>query len=71
MERGPERKAWGMSNVVLLTLVGGGAFGNDQEWILSAMRRSLELAASSDLDVKIVSYGAPSAAVLGLVKDFA
>jgi len=28
---------------VLLTLLGGGAFGNEDEWILSAMRRGLEL----------------------------
>ena len=58
------------SNIVLLTLLGGGAFGNESEWILSAMRRSLELVSSSGLDVKIVSYGAPSPAVLGVAKDF-
>ena len=58
------------SNVVLLTLLGGGAFGNEGEWILSAMRRCLEMVSSSDLDVRIVSYGAPSPAVLGLAKEF-
>ena len=60
----------GASKVVLLTLLGGGAFGNEDEWILSAMRRGLELVSPSDVDVRIVSYGAPSPAVLGVAKDF-
>ena len=60
----------GASNVVLLTLVGGGAFGNDGGWILGAMRRGLDMVSLIDLDVRIVSYGAPSPAVLGLAKDF-
>jgi hypothetical protein len=45
---------------VFLTRVGGGAFGNDGQWILSAMRRALEVVQSSELDVRIVSYGAAS-----------
>jgi len=60
----------GASKVVLLTLLGGGAFGNEDEWILSAMRRGLELLSSFDIDVRIVSYGASSPAVLGVAKDF-
>ena len=32
----------GASNVVLLTQLGGGAFGNRDDWIYAAMRRSLE-----------------------------
>ena len=60
----------GASKIVLLTLLGGGAFGNEDEWILSAMHRGLELVSSSDIDVRIVSYGAPSPAVLGIAKDF-
>lgn len=45
------------SNVVFLTLLGGGAFGNDTAWILSALARSLDLIADVDFDVRIVSYG--------------
>lgn len=60
----------GASKVVLLTLLGGGAFGNEQEWILSASRRSLELVSLFDIDARIVSYGAPSPAVLAIAKDF-
>ncbi len=39
-----------------LTLLGGGAFGNDQEWIMDAIRRAVELYRRLDLDVKIVSF---------------
>jgi hypothetical protein len=61
----------GAPNVVLLTFLGGGAFGNDDEWILSAMRRGFELVLAFDLDTRIVCYGAPPRAVLTLVEDFA
>jgi hypothetical protein len=33
----------GASNVVLLTRLGGGAFGNDDRWIDAALRRALEM----------------------------
>jgi hypothetical protein len=45
----------GGSNVVLLTHLGGGAFGNDRQWIDDAIRRSLDLFARFDLDVRVVS----------------
>jgi hypothetical protein len=60
----------GASNVVLLTQLGGGAFGNHDDWIHSAMRRSLEKMRKFDLDVKLVSYGAPSRAIAQIAKDF-
>ncbi|MDX1926273.1 MAG: hypothetical protein SFV81_07140 [Pirellulaceae bacterium] len=41
---------------VYLTLLGGGAFGNDQDWILDAIRRAVKLYQQHDLDVKIVSF---------------
>lgn len=47
----------GDSNLVLLTRLGGGAFGNDPEWIDAAMRRALRLAAHLDLNVHIVCFG--------------
>src|SRR3954452_8232508 len=49
----------GASNVVLLTSLGGGAFGNEEAWIIGALRRALEMAAGFKLDVRLVSYGAP------------
>jgi hypothetical protein len=41
---------------VYLTLIGGGVFGNDPEWILDAIRRAAKLYRRFDLDVKIVSF---------------
>jgi hypothetical protein len=60
----------GVSNVVLLTELGGGAFGNDAAWIYAAMRRALEMVSGFDLDVKLVSYRTPSRAIMQMAKDF-
>ena len=60
----------GASNIVLLTLLGGGAFGNDEDWICAALRRALALTLHYDLDVRLVSYGVPSPATLSLVDEF-
>jgi hypothetical protein len=46
---------------VFLTQLGGGAFGNDDEWIAGAMSRALEQSRGSGLDVRLVSYGRPPA----------
>jgi hypothetical protein len=61
----------GVSNVVLLTSLGGGAFGNDESWIHAAMRRALDMMLGCDLDLRFVSYGAPSKALLQMAKNFA
>lgn len=45
----------GASKIVLLTRLGGGAFGNDGRWIDAAMLRALRLVADSDLDVRVVT----------------
>ena len=47
----------GASNKVLLTLVGGGAFGNARAWIIQAIKRALQVASASELQVIVVSYG--------------
>lgn len=60
----------GASNVVFLTLLGGGAFGNDVSWIYAAMRRALELLSSFDIDVRIVSYGTPAKEILAIAEEF-
>ena len=61
----------GASNVVLLTSLGGGAFGNDDSWIHAAMRGALEKMSETDLNVKLVSYGEPSKALRQMAKEFA
>lgn len=47
----------GGSNIVLLTRLGGGVFGNDDEWIDSAILRALRIVEHAGLDVRLVSYG--------------
>jgi hypothetical protein len=44
------------SNKLFLTLLGGGAFGNENQWIISSIQRTLDLYKHVDLDVLIVSY---------------
>lgn len=63
-------KQRGMSNVVLLTHLGGGAFGNDPDWIDAAIRRALSKSSRFDLDVKLVSFGEPAPGTLKLVDEF-
>jgi hypothetical protein len=60
----------GASNVVLLTSLGGRSFGNEETWIHAAMRRALKMMSETDLDVKLVSYGAPPKALLQMAEDF-
>lgn len=52
--------ARGGSRRVLLTRLGGGAFGNDEQWITSGILRALTLFRDHDLEVLMVSYGPPS-----------
>jgi hypothetical protein len=59
------------NNQLYLTLLGGGVFGNDFDWIMGAIRRSLELYSDSGLDVAIVSYGRSRPFVKALEREFA
>jgi hypothetical protein len=61
----------GASNIVLLTLLGGGAFGNERDWIVDAIGRSFGAVSSFDIDARIVSYGAPSREIIDLAEEFA
>lgn len=63
--------ARGASNRVLLTRLGGGAFGNEDTWIDAAMQRALRLAGDHDLDVAVVSYGPPAPELRELVRRYA
>jgi hypothetical protein len=46
-----------VSNIVLLTRVGGGAFGNADEWIDDAIVRALSIVEHAGLDIRLVSHG--------------
>ncbi|RYF55839.1 MAG: hypothetical protein EOO27_19985 [Comamonadaceae bacterium] len=60
----------GASNIVLLTLLGGGAFGNDAAWILAAMKRALGKISGFALDVRVVSYGTPPEGLRRLIAEW-
>ena len=58
------------NNRVFLTLLGGGAFGNQDDWITDGIRRALDLYKNWDLDIAIVSYGQSKKSVRQLVDQF-
>ena len=55
------------SNRLFLTLLGGGAFGNEPVWIIDAIKRALVLFKDVELDVAIVSYGSPNPDIQQLI----
>ncbi|GAA5022486.1 hypothetical protein GCM10011506_00840 [Marivirga lumbricoides] len=55
-------------NKVFLTLVGGGAFGNDLEWILDSLLLTIRKFKNVPLDVAIVSYGNSNSKVQELIE---
>lgn len=61
----------GTSKIVVLTLLGGGAFGNARDWIHDAIRRAMVRVANFELDVRIVSYGQPSSSLIALARELA
>jgi hypothetical protein len=55
---------------VLLTRLGGGAFGNDDAWIDDAMMRAVRVVEYADLDIRIVSYGSLHPSVRAIVDQW-
>jgi hypothetical protein len=53
-----------------LTLLGGGAFGNDPSWIFGALRYALETCASFPLDIAIVSFNRSDDRVQATVQEW-
>ena len=58
------------NNRVFLTLIGGGAFGNEPDWILKAIKHAFRIYEHWNLDVAIVSYGWPQPPVQKLAEQF-
>ncbi|MEP0266400.1 hypothetical protein [Dokdonia sp.] len=54
---------------VYLTLVGGGAFGNEMDWIIESLHKAILKFKHTPLDVRIVSYGSSKFAVQELIKE--
>jgi hypothetical protein len=55
------------NNRLFLTLLGGGAFGNEPAWIIGGIQRALALYKDVALEVAIVSYGSPNPHIQQLV----
>jgi hypothetical protein len=55
--------------VVYLTLLGGGAFGNDWSWISTALRRAVLGVRGAGLDIRIVSYSTPGQDLRDLAEE--
>ncbi len=60
----------GRSNRVLLTRLGGGAFGNRSFWIDEAMETALHKFQKSGLEIVIVSYGSVPVSMMELAGKF-
>jgi hypothetical protein len=56
------------SNKIFLTLLGGGVFGNDIDWIIDGINRALIPYKYVDIEVIIVSYGSSNPHVQQLVR---
>lgn len=63
-------KARNGSNILFLTMIGGGAFGNQPEWIIDAIRRALRLHEHSGLDVRMVSHRQTNPMLDSLASEF-
>lgn len=57
------------SKQVFLTLVGGGAFGNDLYWIRQALVKAFKKFKNTPLDIKIVSYGQSNPMIHDLIEE--
>ncbi len=57
------------SNKLYLTLVGGGAFGNEPAWIMDALLNTIRKFKTTPLAVKVISYGSSNPLVQKLIHE--
>ena len=65
-----EQAVAGGSNVVLLTRVGGGVFGNADAWIDDAIVRALRIVEHAGLDVRLVSHSSVHPSFRAIAEQF-
>ena len=58
-----------LSDTVYLTLLGGGAFGNEMEWITDSMKKAIHKFRNTPLKVFIVSYGQSNHHVISMIEE--
>ena len=56
------------NNRLYLTLLGGGAFGNEMNWIIESIHRAICMHSDCGLDIAIVSYGTSKPPVQQLIQ---
>ena len=61
----------GVTAQVLLTFLGGGAFGNDERWIGAGIAHAVRATRAHDLEIAIVSYQPPTATLLQWARTLA
>ncbi len=59
-----------LSNKVFLTMLGGGAFGNKEEWIIAAIEKAIDEYMDCGLEIGIVSYGKSNPNIQKLVAKY-
>jgi len=57
------------NNKVFLTLVGGGVFGNNKEWIMDSIKKSIMKFKNTPLDIRIVSYNNMDSDIRKLIQE--
>jgi len=65
-----EQSMSGRPNMVLLTRLGGGAFGNAEAWIDEAITRALQLVEHAGLDIRLVSHGSIHPSIHAIVREW-
>lgn len=56
-------------NKVFLTMLGGGAFGNEVSWVVDSIYSAMRKFIYSGLDIRIVSYGSSNPVIQDLIKE--
>ncbi len=54
---------------VYLTLVGGGAFGNEEHWILESLQQAIRKFRNTPLEIKVVSFGQSNMNLVNCIKE--
>ena len=65
-----EQAANGGSNTVLLTRIGGGAFGNGDDWIDSAIERAMDVVKDAGLELVFIARGSVSPGIQAIVDRY-
>jgi ribosomal protein L33 len=59
------------SNIIYLTLIGGSSFGNNKDWIMSAIEKNIEKYKDFDLDLRFITYSfIPDREIQRIIKIF-